>query len=203
MAIKLLATSTWVNPSSQAKSCGMEFTTSGSLEFVALRGKRVTALWLIEADAWSEAPMEELVARLNNPSADRPVRWLGFSNGAMRGCIRSLTHCKKQLQGSQCIVFKGASLKPTHDSSLESMRYSHFDLKVWRSFNKTRCGFPEYPSSEFVATYLPLWVAVSSNSVKASMMLRSVADRATKAHTYVLLRSKQTWISQQLTCSLD
>ena len=68
-------------------------------------GKRTTAVWLIAADAQTECPMEELVARLNNPHADRPLRWLAFSNGAIGGYIRYQksygTHGKKQLQGSQ------------------------------------------------------------------------------------------------------
>ena len=110
-------------------------------------GKRTTAVWFIEADARSETPMEELVAKLNNPYADRPVRWLGFSKWRHGGLYQKSygPHCKKQLQGSQCIVFKGTSLKQMHDSSLETMRYSHFDLKVWRTFNKNQVWVPKIP----------------------------------------------------------
>ena len=59
-------------------------------------GKRTTAVWFIEADARSETPMEELVAKLNNPYADRPVRWLGFFQMAPWGAVSEVLRAALQ-----------------------------------------------------------------------------------------------------------
>ena len=106
MAINLVATTMWINPSSQAKSCTMGFTTSGSLEFAACfkerkeAGNRTTAVRFIQAHARNGA-------RLRNPYADRPMRWLGFSHGAMRGCISSPTGIATSSCKAPSALFQG------------------------------------------------------------------------------------------------
>ena len=174
----------------------MGFTTSGSLEFAACfkerkeAGNRTTAVRFIQAHARNGA-------RLRNPYADRPMRWLGFSHGAMRGCISSPTGIATSSCKAPSALFQGCI--PETNARFFARDYEILTLFA-RFLAKSRCGFPQYHSSEFVTTCLPIWRSIS---VKVSMMLRSAVDSATEAHIYVLVRSNQTWFSQQLTCSLN
>ena len=108
----LVAATTWVNPSSPAKSCTMALwvhhewfpRVRGLFKERNEAGKRSVAARCIEADARSETRMEELVASRNNTYVDRPVCWLGFvlwRHGLL--CQNSYgPNYKKQLQGSHC-----------------------------------------------------------------------------------------------------
>ena len=107
-------------------------------------GQRTTAVWFLEADARTEATMDELLRLVNGPRRlESPVRWLGWYQWR-RGGLYQKTYgpcCAWQLQGSQCIVFTGESLQQMYSASARTGRYSHWDLLVWRSFFETGAVF--------------------------------------------------------------
>ena len=111
------------------------------------QNKRTTAVWFLEADARSQTPLHQLFQAVNGPFPQRLIRWLGWYQWrkGWRYFWSYGRRCLVQLQGSQCIVFKGSALRQMYEKSLSTGRYSHWDLKVWRSFPRSMFWVPKEP----------------------------------------------------------
>ena len=147
------------------------------------QNKRTTAVWFLEADARSQTPMHQLFQAVNGPSPQRLIRWLGWYQWrkGWRYFWSYGRRCLVQLQGSQCIVFKGSALRQMYEKSLSTGHYSHWDLKVSGVVFHGACfGYPKSPLWVPAATGRKSWAEANVPGERASLMPRPAATNKTE-----------------------